>query len=131
MSTCIACGREGKTEQHHVGRRKFSDVLIGACISCHNDFTIADVYERKWSTDNRTDHLAMGFLDILARACANWGLTGAESMAHNAIKALAPIAGFTTVPAARQAQDPDTGWVMSSLPQQIAEINRVFAEVMR
>jgi hypothetical protein len=71
---CLACGRTGNLEIHHVGGRKYSPVTVELCSEHHRYCTQAD-YERQWSADYPPLRIwagAMDVLDLCGRSI-NWG----------------------------------------------------------
>lgn len=69
---CISCGINGKTERHHVGGRKYSDVVTTVCLPCH-EILSAWQTERTWVIGRPVDRVVIGALDIIRLMLARAG----------------------------------------------------------
>lgn len=119
--SCITCGATA-TEMHHIGRRQWGDIVVPVCITCHNVLTIRDCYERKWTSHDPINHVAIGLLDVVELVCQNWELNGLANFARYLILTSQQLAGFRYVPASRLPAYPDTGWNWATLGDQITEM---------
>lgn len=117
---CICCGANGPVESHHVGRRKYSRIVLDVCLPCHSYLTVTDVHERRWSSAHPVDRISLGMVDVLARFADGIGLPGYGAMARQLARCMGEFSGYRYVPSAVLTDGPDSS--KSSLPYRVREL---------
>lgn len=93
--TCICCGRAGKVQRHHPGRRSFTDITVPVCGGCHTILTIWDggIHgERQWSPETAdVIRVKTGIADVLNLTCVRIGGHEARVEIEQIIKEFGPL----------------------------------------